>query len=143
VLCAHGDNAGAWLALEAGLHRFTGVGHDAREKPRLRTPRSRGPVLTRPKGTLPLARSGRASRGRGPFCSRRTLSRRLVSWCGARFRGLQAEGSPNNGVVGDRNFLFGAPATRRAALGEAAGLGLRRGLLGGREDQLRPIPWVR
>jgi hypothetical protein len=61
-----------------------------------------GPVLTRLRRRLALARSGRVSRGWMPSCSRRTLSHRLVGWCGVHFRGLQAEGSPNNGVVRGR-----------------------------------------
>jgi hypothetical protein len=65
-------------------------------------PPSCGPVLTRLWWKLPLARSRRASRGRGPFCSRRNLSHRLVGWCGDHFRGLQAEGSRNNGAVRGR-----------------------------------------
>ena len=96
-------------------------------EPRSPLPRSAspscGPVLTRTWWRLPLARSTRASRGRGPFCSRRTLSHRLVGWCGDHFRGLQAEGSPNDNAV-----RGGAGQPEGRACGEA-----RRRASGGAE----------
>jgi hypothetical protein len=52
-----------------------------------------GPVLTRLRWRLALARSERVSRGRMPSCSRRTLSHRLVGWCGDQLSDLQAEAS--------------------------------------------------
>ena len=56
----------------------------------LRTRPACGPVVTRMWWRLVLARAERVSRGTGPSCSRRTLSHRLVGWCGDQLSGLQA-----------------------------------------------------
>ena len=87
------------------------TGGSARPSGRTARP-SRGPVLTRLRWRLPLARLGRVSRERVPSCSRRTLSHRLVGWCGDQLSRLQAEtGSRVPALPSGRAALRGVAAS--------------------------------
>jgi hypothetical protein len=109
--------------------------------------RTAGPVLTRLGWRLPLARPGRVSRGPDPSCSRRTLSHRLVGWCGDHLSGLQAETGarvpalPSGGAAprGAAASLAHAlcPTARPAAAGGQAGAA-RVPHVRGRFSWLRP-----